>query len=102
MGLIEALSILGLEYGFSEQDLKAAYRKMARKYHPDIVGSFASGDKMAEINKAYEICKEQMGNSKTPTPDEYDKIMQKYGAMFENMFSDTFERVEKMFKKYQR
>jgi molecular chaperone DnaJ len=50
----EALSILGLSRKFTQEEAKANYRKLARKYHPDIAG-VAFTDKFAQINKAYEI-----------------------------------------------
>jgi molecular chaperone DnaJ len=37
--------ILGLEHGATESDIKRAYRRMARRYHPDI----NPGDRMAEL-----------------------------------------------------
>ena len=32
----EALSILGLSRKFTQEEAKANYRKLARKYHPDV------------------------------------------------------------------
>lgn len=48
--------ILGVDRDASEQEIKQAYRKLARQYHPDI----NPGDKQAEtrfkeINEAYEV-----------------------------------------------
>jgi len=37
--------ILGLEHGATESDIKRAYRRLARRYHPDI----NPGDRMAEL-----------------------------------------------------
>lgn len=34
----EALQILGLSDGFTEEDLRRAYRKKAKQYHPDVAG----------------------------------------------------------------
>lgn len=47
--------ILGLSSGASEDDVKKAYKKMAKKYHPDVTGNDpAAAKKMQEINAAYD------------------------------------------------
>lgn len=49
-------ALLGVEKNASEKDIKAAYRKLARKYHPDVnPGDKASEDKFKEIGEAYEV-----------------------------------------------
>ncbi|MDX1932811.1 MAG: J domain-containing protein [Capsulimonadales bacterium] len=49
-------SVLGVEKTASEKDIKAAYRKLARKYHPDVnKGSSAAEEKFKEISEAYEV-----------------------------------------------
>jgi len=39
----------------SESEIKKAYRKLARKYHPDVNSDKGAEDKFKEINSAYEI-----------------------------------------------
>ncbi|BDR53057.1 chaperone protein DnaJ [Bombiscardovia nodaiensis] len=46
--------VLGLARNASEDDIKKAYRKMSRKYHPDIAGPEYE-DKFKEVNNAYEV-----------------------------------------------
>lgn len=49
-------SILGLDRKASQQKIKKAYRKLARKYHPDVnQGDKGSVDKFQEINEAHEV-----------------------------------------------
>ena len=51
-------SVLGVSPGCSEEELKSAYRKLAKKYHPDLhPGDAAAAEKMNEINAAYEQIK---------------------------------------------
>ncbi len=48
--------VLGLKPGASNDEVKAAYRKLAKKYHPDLnPGSQEAEQKMKEINEAYDV-----------------------------------------------
>lgn len=49
--------VLGVEKGASEADIKKAFRKMARKYHPDMNRDDpkAAEEKFKEVNEAYEV-----------------------------------------------
>ena len=48
--------ILGLNKSASKEDIKKAYRKLARKYHPDVnPEDKAAGEKFREINEAHEV-----------------------------------------------
>lgn len=53
-----AMKTLGLSSRFTEEDLKAAYRKAAKENHPDRGGST---EKMQNINTAYEALKGKSG-----------------------------------------
>jgi len=46
---------LGVSEGASADEIKKAYRKLARKYHPDINKDPEAQDKFKEINAAYEV-----------------------------------------------
>jgi DnaJ-class molecular chaperone len=48
--------VLGVAKNASAKDIKAAYRKLARKHHPDVnPGSKAAESRFKEINEAYEV-----------------------------------------------
>src|SRR5688572_29057828 len=47
---------LGVTKASTEKEIKAAFRKLARKFHPDVnPGDKASESKFKEINEAYEV-----------------------------------------------
>ncbi|MFV2082900.1 molecular chaperone DnaJ [Micromonospora sp. LOL_021] len=47
--------ILGVSRDASADDIKRAYRKLARQYHPDINPDPVAADKFKDINAAYEV-----------------------------------------------
>lgn len=51
--------VLGISKDATEKDIKSAYKKLAKKYHPDLNKTAEAEAKMKEINKAYEILSDQ-------------------------------------------
>ncbi|QRN85194.1 DnaJ domain-containing protein [Clostridia bacterium] len=49
---------LGINKEASDKEIKSAYRKLARKYHPDVNKDAGSEEKFKEINEAYEVLKD--------------------------------------------
>lgn len=48
--------VLGVSRGASEDEIKKAYKKMGRKYHPDLnPGDKTAEEKFKEVNEAYEV-----------------------------------------------
>ncbi|PID47362.1 MAG: DnaJ family protein [Proteobacteria bacterium] len=50
---------LGVSKGASSDEIKKAYRRLARKYHPDINKDKGAEEKFKEINAAYEILSDE-------------------------------------------
>ncbi len=50
--------ILGLDREATQQDIKRAYRKLARKYHPDVSDVEDAETKFKEVGEAYEVLKD--------------------------------------------
>ena len=47
--------ILGLHKGATDEEIKKAYRKLSKKYHPDVNKEDGAEDKFKEINEAYTV-----------------------------------------------
>ena len=65
---------LGVKEDASESDIKKAYRKLSRKYHPDLnPGNETAEKKFKEVSEAYDVLSDKKQR------EEYDQI-RKYGA----------------------
>ncbi|HSW71319.1 MAG TPA: DnaJ C-terminal domain-containing protein [Gammaproteobacteria bacterium] len=51
-------AILGLARGASEDEIKKSYRKLARKYHPDVSKESQAEERFKEVQEAYEVLKD--------------------------------------------
>lgn len=51
----EYYKTLGVEPAASADEIKKAYRKLARKYHPDVSKEADASARMAEVNEAYAV-----------------------------------------------
>jgi len=67
--------VLGVPRAANEDEIKTAYRKLARKYHPDVnPGDKSAEEKFKEINEAYEVL------SDSDKRKRYDQLGQNWKA----------------------
>jgi curved DNA-binding protein len=84
MEFIDYYKVLGLDKTASTEDIKKAYRKLARKYHPDLnPNDKESNKKFQQINEANEVLSD---------PDKRKKYDQ-YGKDWEH--ADAFEKARR-------
>jgi curved DNA-binding protein len=76
-------TLLGVARDASQEDIKRAYRKLARKFHPDVSKEANAEEKFKEVQEAYEVLKDpekraaydqlgsnwRQGQQFTPPPD---------------------------------
>jgi len=99
---------LGLERDATQDEIKRAYRKLARKYHPDVNQDAGAEDQFKEVGEAYEVLKDpekrtaydQLGRGPRPgeqfqPPPGWDSGFEFSGGGFTDAsgsgFSDFFE-----------
>jgi len=80
--------ILGVERGAGDDEIKKAYRKLARKYHPDVSKEANAKEKFQEASEAYETLRDKekraaydslgsgfrQGQDFRPPPDWFDRF----------------------------
>jgi curved DNA-binding protein len=98
--------VMGLAKGASADEIKRAYRRLARKYHPDVSKEADAEERFKELGEAYEVLKDpekreaydrlgenwKQGEDFRPPPDwgyEFHEAPQ--GHTQEHDFSDFFE-----------
>ena len=97
---------LGVPRGADAEEVKRAYRKLARKYHPDVSKEKNAEDKFKEVQEAYEVLKDtdkraaydqlgrdyRSGQQFRPPPDWEQRFGTSGGQRFSdvNGFSDFF------------
>jgi len=91
MAFIDYYKILGVDKGATEKEIKSAYRKMARKHHPDLNPNNAEAEKQfKQVNEANEVLSDPEKRKK------YDK----YGENWQH--GEAYEQQQRQQQSQQR
>ena len=74
MKLEDYYSTLGVKRGAGDDEIKRAYRKLARKYHPDVSKEADAEARFKEVREAYEVLSDAEKRA------AYDDVGRRYGG----------------------
>ncbi|XP_022857408.1 chaperone protein dnaJ A7A, chloroplastic-like [Olea europaea var. sylvestris] len=87
-------TVLGVSKNASKSEIKSAYRKLARNYHPDVNKEPNAEEKFKEISNAYEVLSD---DEKRSIYDRYGEAGLKGAGMGTGDFSNPFDLFESLF-----
>ncbi|XP_057795785.1 chaperone protein dnaJ A7A, chloroplastic-like [Salvia miltiorrhiza] len=88
-------SILGVSKSANKSEIKSAYRKLARNYHPDVNKEPGAEEKFKEISNAYEVLSD---DEKRSIYDKYGEAGLKGAGMGMGDFNNPFDIFESLFE----
>jgi len=91
--------VLGLGRAATKEDIKKAYRRLAREYHPDLNKDDDAEARFKEINEAYEVLSDEQRRS---AYDRFGHAGLQGGFADFGGFSDPFDLFEQFFTGFRR
>lgn len=103
--------ILGVDRSADDQTIKQAYRRLARKYHPDVSKAKGAAERFKEINEAYEVLSDSEKRTRYDSlgpdwqrhaqtgagPFEGFRVHEGFSDFFRTIFGDLGVRGEDLF-----
>lgn len=116
---MDAHAVLGLPHGATKEQVKARYRELVRRWHPDKNKDPGAPAKMQEINRAYEMLingpfmRSASTNGQTPYEQYVNRkkqqasgdpfgfaSQQQWDDLIKKNFHDAFKRAQEEFNQY--
>jgi len=93
--------VLGIGRSASDDEIKKAYRKLARQFHPDVNKEAGASEKFAEVQESYDVLSEaakrkqydQFGHAgASVSPDTYEQMRRAHRARSQTVSPEDFEQ----------
>jgi curved DNA-binding protein len=86
VGFQDYYDLLGVDRDASPQDIRSAYRRLARRYHPDVNKEAGAEDRFKQISEAHEVLRDPEKR------ERYDRFGQNWRAGQDVSGASGFER----------
>jgi hypothetical protein len=65
---VDPYAVLGVDVGATPEEITAAFRRLAKRWHPDMGGGDAGVLRMAQVNAAYDLLRAAQRPGQVPLP----------------------------------
>lgn len=92
--------VLGVHRTATQKEIKTAYKRLAREWHPDKNSAPGAQDKFVEISKAYDLLNDpdrRRGYDNYGITEDTPNFRQKHDYSQYNRFGDPFEHLQDIF-----
>jgi hypothetical protein len=76
---MDPFAVLDLPPGATPDEIAAAYRRLAKRWHPDHGGGATAAARMAEINVAYDVLRSGAWQRREPGTDAVERVSVRHG-----------------------
>jgi hypothetical protein len=77
---MDPFAALDVPPGATPDEIAAAYRRLAKRWHPDHGGGAAAAARMAEINAAYDVLRSRAWQRRPPETDAVQRVSARRGV----------------------